>query len=140
MRVLLVYDNAEVAASMEALVRSWGYEVRAALSGASGVRIAVEFQPDTVVIDLGLPDLHGYDVATRMRKDAGSRPLHFIALTGMNQIADQLRSTAARVSNHLMKPANPDALRAILENYAKGYRQSPAEGVALAPGASAQQS
>jgi len=70
-----------------------------------------------VLLDLALPDLHGYDLARQLRKEAAGRPLYFVAITGWYQIADQLQSAAAGISHHLVKPVNLDMLREILSKY-----------------------
>ena len=117
MRVLLVDDNEDTAAVLSILVESWGYHVKVAHTAAEAARIAVDYRPRVVLLDLGLPDEHGYELAIRMRLDAGKRSIAFVAITGWTQIADQLRSTAAGISHHLVKPINHDALRAILDGY-----------------------
>lgn len=117
MRVLIVDDNTDAAATLAVLVEAWGHETRIANSAAQACQIAESFRPRVVLLDLGLPDMHGYDLAQCLRDQAGGRRLHFIAITGWNQIADQIRSNAAGVSHHLVKPANKDTLREILAAY-----------------------
>ena len=117
LRILLVDDNADTASVLGALVVAWGFDVRVAHTAQQAIALAQEFRPRVVLLDLGLPDLHGYDAAVRIRQEAGKRQIVFIAITGWTQIADQLKSTAAGISHHLVKPVNPEALRAILDGY-----------------------
>ena len=110
-------ENADVAESLGTLVASWGCTVRSAYTAGKALAIAAEFAPTVVLLDLGLPDLHGYDLAKQLRKEAAGRPLYCIAVSGWYQIADQLQSAAAGISHHLVKPVNLDVLREILSKY-----------------------
>ena len=89
-----------------------------ATQSAEAIEVAAEFRPRVVLLDLGLPDRHGYDLAQILRQQAGKRRIYFIAITGWTQIADQIRSSASGINHHLIKPANPDVLREILTAYA----------------------
>jgi CheY-like chemotaxis protein len=129
LRLLIVDDNKDVAAMMALLVSSWGHEVRVVHSGKQAFEIAESFRPRVVLLDLGLPDMHGYDVAKRLREQSRNRVMHFIAITGWSQIADQIRSNAAGITHHLMKPANKDVLREILAAYAASEESASATTV-----------
>ena len=117
LRVLIVDDNVDHATMMAELVRVFGYDCRTAFTAAEGLRVCDEYRPRVVLLDLGLPDEHGYSLAARMRAIMGTRRITFVAVTGWNMIADQLKSTAAGISHHLVKPVNREALRAILDGY-----------------------
>ncbi len=117
LRVMIVDDNVDAAAMLATLVQTWGHQVGVAHSAHQAVRLAAEFRPRVVLLDLGLPDRHGYDLAQQLRREAGSRRIFFVAVTGWNQIADQVRSAAAGIAHHLMKPVNHDLLREILAAY-----------------------
>ncbi|HEY2804716.1 MAG TPA: response regulator [Gemmatimonadales bacterium] len=114
---MIVDDNEDAASMTGMLIEAWGYEVHIAHTGAESLRLAAERRPRVVLLDLGLPDQHGYDLAVELREQAGARRIYFVAITGWNQIADQHRSTAAGISHHLVKPANKDVLREILAAY-----------------------
>jgi len=102
---------------LEMLVRQWGHAAVTAKTAAEAVVISEGFRPRVVLLDLGLPDKHGYDLAEILRRQTGNRVLHFIAVTGWSQIADQIRSSASGITHHLMKPVNHDVLREILAAY-----------------------
>ena len=117
LRVMVVDDNVDAAAMMATLVQSWGHQVSIAHTANQALRLAADYRPRVVLLDLGLPDRHGYDLADQLRRDCGSRRIFFVAVTGWNQIADQVRSSAAGIAHHLMKPVNHDLLREILAAY-----------------------
>ena len=118
LRVLIVEDNGDTLAALESLASEWGHDVRGARNGAEALRIAETFHPRVVLLDLFMIDRHGYDVAMDLRRQAGERQVFFIAITGWGQIADQLKSAAAGISHHLMKPVNNEVLRELLKAYA----------------------
>lgn len=130
LRILIVDDHADWVMGLAELVSGWGYNAREARTGAEARRIAAEFRPRVVFLDLGLPDRHGYDVARSIRDDARRRNIFFVAITGWTQLADQLRSGAAGISHHLVKPVNADVLREILGAYQASERVRPGPGMA----------
>ena len=113
-RVLIVDDNADSAESMMMLARDWGHEVAVANDGAGALTIALTFQPDMALVDIGLPGMDGYEVARRLRKASPDRNLFLMALTGYGREEDVRLSRAAGFNEHLVKPANLDALRRML--------------------------
>ena len=117
LRVLVVEDNADHALMLGELIKLFGYDARLAYTAADGVRAFEDYKPRVVLLDLGLPDEHGYRVAARMRAMAGARRVTFVAITGWNQVADQIQSSSSGISHHLVKPVNREALRAILDGY-----------------------
>ena len=118
LRVLVVDDNPDQATMLAVLVQSWGHAVEIAHTAAEAMRVADAYRPRVVLLDLGLPDRHGYDLADDLRRQARDRKLYFIVVTGWAQIADQLRSTASGIRHHLMKPVNRAMLRELLAAYA----------------------
>ena len=114
-RILVVDDNHDSAESLSMLLRIGGHEVRVANDGLEAVRAAAEFQPDVVLLDIGLPKLNGYEAGRRIRKQRGAKPLTLIALTGWGQDADRQRSREAGFDFHIVKPVDPQALDRILE-------------------------
>lgn len=117
LRVLIVDDDPGTAEMTAGLVAGWGYTTRVAADGATAVKAAGMFKPHVVLLDLSLPDQHGYDVARQLRQEAQGRRMLFVAVTGWGQIADQQASTAAGISHHLVKPVNAEALERILAAY-----------------------
>jgi len=113
-RVLVVDDNRDAADSLVALLALEGHEAMAAYDGHSAIRCAIEMRPDAVLLDIGLPDIGGDQVARQLRGRFGSR-LRIVAISGWGQERDRLRALEAGCDAHLTKPADLDALRAFLK-------------------------
>jgi CheY-like chemotaxis protein len=73
-----------------------------------------ELAPDVALLDIGLPEIDGYELARRLRARAGERPLHLLALTGYGQASDRERATRAGFDAHLVKPISLAALQALI--------------------------
>jgi PAS domain S-box-containing protein len=114
-RVLVVDDNVDAAESTAALVRLWGHHVRVAHTGPEALRAAEEYQPEVVLLDIGLPGMSGYEVARRLREQPHFQKVVLAALTGYGQGEDCLRAKEARFDVRLTKPVDPDALRGLLD-------------------------
>jgi signal transduction histidine kinase/CheY-like chemotaxis protein len=126
-RILLVEDNADVRASLGELLRDAGYEVTEAADGEEGVAAALRERPDAVLVDIGLPQLDGYGVARRIRRDLPAS-VFLIALTGYGSGEDRRRAFDAGFDDHLTKPIT---LRAVLDLLERG---SPREHHAVSAG------
>ncbi|HUQ09839.1 MAG TPA: response regulator [Steroidobacteraceae bacterium] len=115
-RILVVDDNVDAATSLAMLLELDGHDTRVAHSGIDALAAVTAFAPHVVFLDIGLPDLSGYDVARRLRSMAGleTRP-RLIALTGWGQAEDRLRSREAGFDAHLVKPVDPAELGAALD-------------------------
>src|SRR5262245_20898625 len=112
-RVLVVEDIPDARESLCLLLSLCGYEVREAADGAEGVRLALEWRPDAVVSDLGMPGLDGWEVARRLRDSMGDGVL-LIAVSGYVKDEDRQRSQSAGFDHHLGKPADPGKLLGLL--------------------------
>ena len=84
--------------------------------GLQALRMAIEFRPDVVLLDIGMPGLDGYEVARRLRALKRERPLRIIAITGWGQEADRTRSREAGFDVHLVKPVDPTLLTSVIAN------------------------
>jgi signal transduction histidine kinase/ActR/RegA family two-component response regulator len=113
-RVLVVDDNYDAADMLAVMLELDDYEIKKAHDGASALAVATAWSPDIVILDIGLPDLSGHDVARRLREDPAFRRTELIALSGWGTEEDQRRSLAAGFNLHLTKPVDADALRAVL--------------------------
>jgi PAS domain S-box-containing protein len=113
-RILVVDDNGDAAESLALVLGMTGHEVRLAGDGPSALAAAAEFRPEIVLLDIGLPGMDGYEVARRLRSGDGPRDMSLVALTGYGQDADRERARAAGFDHHLVKPASPEAILAIL--------------------------
>ncbi len=117
-RILLVEDNADGRESLCAVLRGQGHEVFAAANGRDGIEAGLEHRPDVALIDIGLPDIDGYQVARTLR--AGRGPgIRLIALTGYGQADDRTRALQAGFDLHLVKPVEPRQLSAALQDLAE---------------------
>jgi len=114
LRVLLVDDHVESVLSVGRLLRSQGYQVRAALSGIEAVSAAVDFLPDVALIDLSLPLLDGFAVARKLRSMSSTRATFLVALTGWDSEDIVERARSAGFDRHMVKPLSFDAMRAVL--------------------------
>jgi CheY-like chemotaxis protein len=114
-RVLVVDDNRDSTETMSMLLGVWGHDTRSAHDGPAALGIAAEFQPEVVLLDIGLPGMDGYEVARRIHDLPGLRNAVLIAMTGYGQEEDRMRSHSAGFARHLVKPADPGALRQLLE-------------------------
>ena len=103
-RILVVEDDQDVAMLVRMRLEAAGFDVQAVASGAAALISAAEHQPDLVILDLRLPDMHGYDVCKALRKICGPWELSILMLTGMDQPVDQLRGFAFGADACLTKP------------------------------------
>jgi len=111
-RVLIVDDNRDAADSLAMLLRLGHHEVLAVSSGQEALEAVRSFRPDLVLLDIGLPDLDGYEVARRLREAGYQSTL--TALTGFGQAEDRERTRRAGFDHHLVKPVDPRTLQAML--------------------------
>jgi CheY-like chemotaxis protein len=112
--VLIADDNKDAADSLGILLEIDGHEVRVAHGGHAALALAQVFRPDVALLDIGMPELNGYEVAAALRKESWGKAIQLIALTGWGQESDRLQSKAAGFDRHLTKPIDMDALCAVL--------------------------
>jgi CheY-like chemotaxis protein len=115
-RLLVVDDNKDAAESMSMLLQMWGHEVAYAYDGPSALETARQWQPEAVILDIGLPGMDGYEVAERLRTLPRGKDAVLIAITGYGQDDDRRRSRRAGIDHHLVKPVAPDALRTLIDS------------------------
>jgi signal transduction histidine kinase/ActR/RegA family two-component response regulator len=113
-RVLVVDDNQDAAESLCELLADNGYACRLALDGPGGLAAVREFDPDIVLLDLGLPKLDGYEVARRIRAMPRGIERVLIAVTGYGEEQDRSRSAQAGFAAHLVKPVDLDKLLTVI--------------------------
>lgn len=114
MRVLVIDDYPGAAQASCMLLATMGHETQIATTGVEAITLASSFEPEVIILDLGLPDVSGYEVARQIRTQSARRPF-IVALTGWGATHDRVRSLAAGIDEHVVKPANADKLTAILE-------------------------
>jgi CheY-like chemotaxis protein len=113
-RVLLVDDNVDAVESLEILLQAFGYEVATAVHPDLALAQLETFGPSAAVIDIGLPGMDGYELATEIRRRLGGRPMRLIAFTGYGGPDDVARAHVAGFDAHLVKPVEIDRLLAAL--------------------------
>ncbi len=113
-KVLIVDDNVDAAEMMAMLLSSYGHEVQTAGDAESTLRIANEFVPDVILLDIGLPGTDGYTVGRILRRDPRFHTTMLIALTGYGSARDRERSMEAGFDHHVVKPAQVDQLLAMI--------------------------
>ena len=114
-RVLVVDDDHDVADSLALLIESLQAEVRVAYDGASGLEVAVEFEPRVALIDIRMVGIDGYETARRFRARLGAATPTLVALTGLGQDEDRKRAFGAGFDRHLTKPVSVDELERLLQ-------------------------
>jgi CheY-like chemotaxis protein len=114
LRVLVVDDYPDSAETASMLLTLHGHDCRTAITGQGALDEAAAFEPDIVILDIGLPDISGYEVARALRARAGGRPLYLAAVTGWGQPEDRLQALAAGFDHHLLKPTNSEKILHIL--------------------------
>ena len=115
-RILVVDDNPDSASSLAALLALSDNHVRTAGDGLEAVRLAEEFAPDVVLLDIGLPGIDGYEAARRIRALPRGRGILLVAVTGWGQSEDRRRSREAGFDHHMVKPLRAAALETLLAN------------------------
>jgi DNA-binding response OmpR family regulator len=123
LRVLVVDDYPGTAEMTCVLVRLLGHAAQAAQNAAQALDLLDTFAPDIVVLDLGLPDASGYDVARKIRSRAGAQPF-IAAMTGWTEAAHHVHTLASGIDMHVAKPASAENLARIIET-AQAKRAAP---------------
>jgi PAS domain S-box-containing protein len=113
-RVLVVEDTEDVAETLRMLLELWGYDVRIVEDGPSALVAYRTYQPDIVLLDIGLPGMNGYDVARQLRRQRGRKRPFIMAVTGYGQDEDKQRSHEAGFDYHMTKPVEPSKLQTVL--------------------------
>jgi CheY-like chemotaxis protein len=111
---VVIDDNVDAADTLAALVVALGGEATAAYSGRDGLRSIADFQPDVVLLDIGMPDMDGYETCRRLRADPAGRAVFVVAVTGFGQDQDRQRALADGFDAHLTKPADPRVIGDLL--------------------------
>jgi signal transduction histidine kinase/CheY-like chemotaxis protein len=117
MRVLIADDNRDAADGLGLLLSTQGYTVCVAYDGAQAIEQARTFQPEVMLLDLGMPRLDGYQVAHHVRDQTWGRHTLLVAVTGWGQAADRIRTKNFGFDHHLTKPVDGDTLRRLLEQF-----------------------
>jgi CheY-like chemotaxis protein len=113
-RILVIEDNDDGREMLRLALTVAGHEVHEAPDGRIGVELAARVAPDVALIDIGLPDLDGYEVARRIRARTGGESIVLVAVTGYGQNEDRRRALDAGFDAHVTKPVDPDRLAEVI--------------------------
>lgn len=127
LRILVVDDNTDSAESLCMCLRLSGHKVEMVHQGLAAIETAFAYRPDVIVLDIGLPDIDGYQVAARLRQQPGFDQVLVIALTGYGQEEDRQRCYDAGFNEHMVKPVDPAMLEAKLSLHFNGRRTTKAQ-------------
>ena len=123
-RILIADDNRDAADTMGMLLQLGGHEVIVAHSGNQALELGRQRCPDVVILDIGMPDINGYEVARTARKEDWGKSVYMIALTGWGQADDKERARLAGFDRHLTKPVDPDLVEELLRSYLLGKQST----------------
>jgi CheY-like chemotaxis protein len=115
-RILVVDDNLDSAKSLALMLRMMGNETRTANDGLEALEIAADYEPNLIMLDIGMPRLNGYETARRIRDEKWGRDIVLVALTGWGQEEDRRKSHEAGFDSHIVKPIEPDSLEKLLSS------------------------
>ncbi len=115
LRILLVDDNEDAVRSLEKLLNALGHDARAATSGRAALAEGGSFHPDVVLLDLGMPEMDGFETAAAIRMEAWGEHVRIVALTGWGQQEDMRRTREAGFVAHLVKPLKTYDLLKLLQ-------------------------
>jgi len=115
LRVLVVDDNVDAAMALDLWLRSLGHETRVAHDGINALRLAVQFNPDVVLLDIFMPHLDGYAVARRLRALRMDHPLRIVAVTGWAEGTDRTQLRESGFDLQLVKPLDMNDLARALK-------------------------
>ncbi len=110
--------TATPALSLAMMLTMMGHETQTACDGLEAVTAAAAFRPNLILLDIGMPQLNGYDAARRIRQQPWGKHVKLVALTGWGQDGDKRRSQEAGFDLHMVKPLEPAALEKLLADMA----------------------
>jgi signal transduction histidine kinase/ActR/RegA family two-component response regulator len=113
-KILIVEDEVTTLETLRELLKQWGHEVKVAQDGTSALEIVTSYQPEVILLDIGLPDMEGYEVARQIRQEKQREEILLVALTGYGEEETQRRSQEAGFDYHFTKPVDFDALKKVL--------------------------
>jgi CheY-like chemotaxis protein len=116
LKIMVIDDNQDAAETCALLLELSGHRVKTAFTGTRALELAQAFEPDALLIDIGLPDITGYELARKARAASWGRDAILIALTGWGQEEDRRRAFEAGFNHHLTKPVAPEVLESLLQS------------------------
>ncbi len=128
LKVLVVDDNRDAADTCAMLLELSGHHVQTAYGGRRALELAEAFRPHAVLLDIGLPDINGYELAQRIRATPWGGDIVLVAVTGWGQTEDRQRATQAGFTQHLVKPIAADSLDSLLQALSASLRGATPDG------------
>ena len=116
LKILVVDDNHDAADTCAMLLEASGHRVRAAYSGREALELAATFRPHALLLDIGLPDMDGYELARQVRATPWGDAAVLVAVTGWGQEQDRLQAARAGFDQHLVKPISAETLESLLQS------------------------
>jgi CheY-like chemotaxis protein len=113
-RVIVADDDLDTVEAMAMLLRGMGHEVDVATNGSAVLALAGRMQPDIIFLDIGMPDMDGWELARQLRERLGTDRVRIVAVTGFGAKEDYLRSRKAGFDAHVQKPVDMALLQSIL--------------------------
>jgi CheY-like chemotaxis protein len=110
----VVEDNEDAAETLAMLLKEWGHDVQVAHNGPQAIQAAQAHRPDTVLLDIRLPGMDGYQVAQRLRSEAGLEEALLVGMTGYPPEEDRRRQEEGGLQHLLAKPVDPETLHAVI--------------------------
>jgi PAS domain S-box-containing protein len=123
-KILVADDNRDAADTLAMLLEISGFEVLVAHTGEQALAKAGESIPDAVILDIGMPDMTGYEVARRIRAEPWGKSVFLLAITGWGQEEDKERAMAAGFDQHMTKPVDPDSVEQRLRTFLDARRRT----------------
>ena len=120
LKILVVDDNRDAADTCAMLLEASGHHVQTAYTGRQALELARTFRPHALLLDIGLPDIDGYQLAQRVRAVPWGRSAVLVAVTGWGQEQDRLRAVEAGFDQHLVKPISAETVESLLQSLARG--------------------
>lgn len=115
LRILVVDDNVDAADVLSLVLSEEGQQVRTAYDGREALDTALRERPDLIFLDIGLPQLDGYELARLMRADPGLKDTYIVALTAYGSPADKIRALEEGIDMHVTKPIDPPTIQAVFD-------------------------
>lgn len=125
LRILVADDNRDAATTLAELLRLSGHTVECVHDGEAALALAAQFDPQAVLLDIGMPRLNGYEVCRRLRAEPGGAARTLVAITGWGQPDDRRKAQEAGFDHHLVKPVDPLVLEELLARLARGAASAP---------------
>jgi CheY-like chemotaxis protein len=120
LRALVVDDNEDAADMLAEAMRMLEVDTRVAHDGPEAIRVVEEFRPHLVFLDIGLPIMDGYELASRLLSAPTTQPPRLVAITGYGQDSDRERTAKAGFDAHLVKPVDIRVISKLLDRYRLG--------------------